>query len=159
MHMCNIFIFSAPMLVVMKSFIDFCCYQFLCELCLQHSIVFYEQDGDEAHQFRRQADLVRVPDHEILQVVISTYFVRITFFPTYSECFILMFWVNIALPVCLHLVVINHIKSVTDFENKVWKYYDWFMWKRKACHCHRKTFYLQYSWWELKGFPAFQLGF
>ncbi|KDR23478.1 phosphatidylinositol 3-kinase catalytic subunit type 3 [Zootermopsis nevadensis] len=34
---------------------------------IPHSIVFYEQDGIEAYQFRRQADLVRVPDHEILQ--------------------------------------------------------------------------------------------
>jgi hypothetical protein len=42
-------------------------------LCLQHSVVFYEQDGDEVYQFRVQADLVRVPDHEILQVRISTY--------------------------------------------------------------------------------------
>lgn len=32
-----------------------------------HSVVYYEQDGDEVYQFRAQADLVRVPDHEILQ--------------------------------------------------------------------------------------------
>ncbi|XP_069694046.1 phosphatidylinositol 3-kinase catalytic subunit type 3 isoform X1 [Periplaneta americana] len=32
-----------------------------------YSVVFYEQDGDEVYQFRVQADLVRVPDHEILQ--------------------------------------------------------------------------------------------
>jgi hypothetical protein len=42
-------------------------------LCLQHSVVFYEQDGDEVYQFRAQADLVRVPDLEILQVCINTY--------------------------------------------------------------------------------------
>jgi len=42
-------------------------------LYLQHSVVFYEQDGDDIYQFRSQADLVRVPDPEILQVRISTY--------------------------------------------------------------------------------------
>jgi len=42
---------------------------------LQHSVVFYEQDGDDIYQFRSQADLVRVPDPEILQVRNSTYYV------------------------------------------------------------------------------------
>lgn len=32
-----------------------------------HSVVFFEQDGDEVYQFRSHGDLVRVPDHEILQ--------------------------------------------------------------------------------------------
>ncbi|XP_066993314.2 phosphatidylinositol 3-kinase catalytic subunit type 3 isoform X2 [Anabrus simplex] len=32
-----------------------------------HSVVFYEQDGDEVYQFRAQADVVTVPDYEILQ--------------------------------------------------------------------------------------------
>jgi len=32
-----------------------------------HSVVFYEQDGDDIYHFRSQADLVRVPDPEILQ--------------------------------------------------------------------------------------------
>ncbi|XP_014257170.1 phosphatidylinositol 3-kinase catalytic subunit type 3 [Cimex lectularius] len=32
-----------------------------------HSIVWYEQDGDEVYQFRSQADMVTVPDPEILQ--------------------------------------------------------------------------------------------
>ncbi|KAJ9577732.1 hypothetical protein L9F63_005725, partial [Diploptera punctata] len=31
------------------------------------SVVFFEQDGDEVYQFRAHGDLVRVPDHEILQ--------------------------------------------------------------------------------------------
>ncbi|XP_049792140.1 phosphatidylinositol 3-kinase catalytic subunit type 3 isoform X1 [Schistocerca nitens] len=32
-----------------------------------HSVVYYEQDGDEVYQFRAQADIVTVPDNEILQ--------------------------------------------------------------------------------------------
>ncbi|XP_073996112.1 phosphatidylinositol 3-kinase 59F [Rhodnius prolixus] len=32
-----------------------------------HSVVWYEQDGDEVYQFRAQADMVIVPDPEILQ--------------------------------------------------------------------------------------------
>ncbi|XP_063232536.1 phosphatidylinositol 3-kinase catalytic subunit type 3 [Bacillus rossius redtenbacheri] len=32
-----------------------------------HAVVFYEQDGDEAYQFRVNADIVTVPDNEILQ--------------------------------------------------------------------------------------------
>nr|CAD7591205.1 unnamed protein product [Timema genevievae] len=32
-----------------------------------HAVVFYEQDGDEVYQFRVNADIVTVPDHEILQ--------------------------------------------------------------------------------------------
>ncbi|KAF9424540.1 hypothetical protein HW555_000351 [Spodoptera exigua] len=32
-----------------------------------HAIVYYEQDGDEMYQFRAQADIVTVPDYEILQ--------------------------------------------------------------------------------------------
>ncbi|XP_018917023.1 phosphatidylinositol 3-kinase catalytic subunit type 3 [Bemisia tabaci] len=32
-----------------------------------HSVVYYEQDGDELYQFRVQADLVTVPDPEVLQ--------------------------------------------------------------------------------------------
>lgn len=34
----------------------------------QHAVVYYEQDGDEMYQFRAQADIVTVPDCEILQV-------------------------------------------------------------------------------------------
>uniref|UniRef100_A0A6M2DLC6 Phosphatidylinositol 3-kinase catalytic subunit type 3 n=1 Tax=Xenopsylla cheopis TaxID=163159 RepID=A0A6M2DLC6_XENCH len=34
---------------------------------VQHSIVYYEQDGDDIYQFRVQTDLVSVPDSEILQ--------------------------------------------------------------------------------------------
>ncbi|CAG2064852.1 unnamed protein product [Timema podura] len=34
----------------------------------KHAVVFYEQDGDEVYQFRVNADIVTVPDHEILQV-------------------------------------------------------------------------------------------
>ncbi|XP_075218357.1 phosphatidylinositol 3-kinase 59F [Lycorma delicatula] len=32
-----------------------------------HSVVCYEQDGDEVYQFRAQADIVTVPDPEVLQ--------------------------------------------------------------------------------------------
>lgn len=38
-------------------------------LIFQYSVVYYEKDGDEIYQFRVQADLVTVPDNEILQVV------------------------------------------------------------------------------------------
>ncbi|GBP18681.1 Phosphatidylinositol 3-kinase catalytic subunit type 3 [Eumeta japonica] len=34
---------------------------------INHAVVYYEQDGDEMYQFRAQADIVTVPDHEILQ--------------------------------------------------------------------------------------------
>lgn len=34
---------------------------------INHAIVYYEQDGDEMYQFRAQADIVTVPDYEILQ--------------------------------------------------------------------------------------------
>lgn len=37
-------------------------------LIFQHSVVFYEQDGDELYQFRAHADIVVLPDPEILQV-------------------------------------------------------------------------------------------
>jgi hypothetical protein len=49
------------------------CIHIRCVLYLQHSVVFYEQDGDDMYHFRSQGDLVRVPDPEILQVRISTY--------------------------------------------------------------------------------------
>ncbi|KAG8225411.1 hypothetical protein J437_LFUL004611 [Ladona fulva] len=32
-----------------------------------HAVVYYEKDGDEVYQFRVQADIVTVPDNEILQ--------------------------------------------------------------------------------------------
>lgn len=32
-----------------------------------HSIVWFEQDGDEVYQFRAQSEMVTVPDPEILQ--------------------------------------------------------------------------------------------
>lgn len=35
---------------------------------LQYAVVYYEKDGNEVYQFRVQADIVTVPDHEILQV-------------------------------------------------------------------------------------------
>ncbi|PZC75035.1 hypothetical protein B5X24_HaOG206806 [Helicoverpa armigera] len=34
---------------------------------IDHAVVYYEQDGDEMYQFRAQADIVTVPDYEILQ--------------------------------------------------------------------------------------------
>lgn len=34
---------------------------------INHAVVYYEQDGDEMYQFKAQADIVTVPDHEILQ--------------------------------------------------------------------------------------------
>lgn len=34
---------------------------------INHAIVYYEQDGDEMYQFRAQAEIVTVPDYEILQ--------------------------------------------------------------------------------------------
>lgn len=33
-----------------------------------HHVVYFEQDGDEVYQFRAQADVVTVPDQEILKV-------------------------------------------------------------------------------------------
>ncbi|KAH9638283.1 hypothetical protein HF086_003081 [Spodoptera exigua] len=36
----------------------------------KHAIVYYEQDGDEMYQFRAQADIVTVPDYEILQILL-----------------------------------------------------------------------------------------
>jgi phosphatidylinositol 3-kinase len=38
---------------------------------LQYAVVYYEKDGDDVYQFRVQADIVTVPDHEILQVCTS----------------------------------------------------------------------------------------
>lgn len=35
---------------------------------IHHSIVYFEQDGEEIYQFRAQADIVTVPDQEILRV-------------------------------------------------------------------------------------------
>lgn len=35
---------------------------------IDHAVVYYEQDGDEVYQFRAQAEIVTVPDYEILQV-------------------------------------------------------------------------------------------
>lgn len=32
---------------------------------VQHSVVYFEQNGDEVYQFRAQADIVTVPDPEI----------------------------------------------------------------------------------------------
>ncbi|XP_063383010.1 phosphatidylinositol 3-kinase catalytic subunit type 3 isoform X1 [Cydia fagiglandana] len=34
---------------------------------INHAVVYYEQDGDEMYQFRAQAEIVTVPDHEIQQ--------------------------------------------------------------------------------------------
>ncbi|KAM3958517.1 phosphatidylinositol 3-kinase 59F [Aphomia sociella] len=34
---------------------------------IDHAVVYYEQDGDEMYQFRAQAEIVTVPDYEILQ--------------------------------------------------------------------------------------------
>ncbi|KAJ2938471.1 hypothetical protein O0L34_g12916 [Tuta absoluta] len=34
---------------------------------VNHAVVYYEQDGDEMYQFKAQADIVTVPDYEILQ--------------------------------------------------------------------------------------------
>ncbi|CAH0757899.1 unnamed protein product [Diatraea saccharalis] len=34
---------------------------------INHAVVYYEQDGDEMYQFKVQADIVTVPDYEILQ--------------------------------------------------------------------------------------------
>lgn len=39
---------------------------------VHHSIVYFEQDGDELLQFRAQADIVTVPDQEILKVSIMS---------------------------------------------------------------------------------------
>lgn len=41
------------------------------KICIEgvpHSVVYYEQNGDEVYHFRAQADIVTVPDHEILEV-------------------------------------------------------------------------------------------
>lgn len=35
---------------------------------IPHHIVYFEQDGDEVYQFRVQADIVTIPDQEILKV-------------------------------------------------------------------------------------------
>lgn len=35
---------------------------------IMHYIVHFEQDGDEINQFRAMADIVTVPDQEILKV-------------------------------------------------------------------------------------------
>lgn len=40
------------------------------KICIEgvpHSVVYYEQNGDEVYHFRAQADIVTVPDHEILE--------------------------------------------------------------------------------------------
>lgn len=34
---------------------------------INHAVVYYEEDGDEIYQFRAQAEIVTVPDYEILQ--------------------------------------------------------------------------------------------
>ena len=36
----------------------------------QHSVVYYEPDGDNMFPFRSQPEIVTVPDHEILEVTI-----------------------------------------------------------------------------------------
>lgn len=38
-------------------------------------MVYYEQDGDEVYQCRRQGEIVNYPDHEILKVNIFTFFI------------------------------------------------------------------------------------
>lgn len=38
---------------------------------IPHSVVYFEQDGEDIYQFRAQADLVTVPDHEILKVCLQ----------------------------------------------------------------------------------------
>lgn len=35
-----------------------------------HSVVYFEQNGDEVYHFRAQADIVTVPDHEIHEVIL-----------------------------------------------------------------------------------------
>lgn len=45
-------------------------------------IVYFEQDGDDVYQFRVQADIVTVPDQEILKV-------KVNFFPL--QCLKLLF--------------------------------------------------------------------
>lgn len=35
---------------------------------IPHSVVYFEQNGDEVYHFRAQADIVTVPDHEIHEV-------------------------------------------------------------------------------------------
>lgn len=37
---------------------------------LQHSVVYYEQDGDEIYPLKPQGDVVTIPDPEVLQVII-----------------------------------------------------------------------------------------
>lgn len=39
---------------------------------IPHYIVYFEQDGEEIYQFRAQADIVTVPDQEILKVFCCT---------------------------------------------------------------------------------------
>lgn len=34
---------------------------------LQHSVIYYEHDGDEVYPFKPQADIVTIPDYEVLQ--------------------------------------------------------------------------------------------
>ncbi|XP_041980818.1 phosphatidylinositol 3-kinase catalytic subunit type 3 [Aricia agestis] len=34
---------------------------------IEHAVVYYEQDGDEMYQFKAEAEIVTVPDYEILQ--------------------------------------------------------------------------------------------
>lgn len=41
---------------------------------IPHYIVYFEQDGEEIYQFRAQADIVTVPDQEILKVFFSISF-------------------------------------------------------------------------------------
>lgn len=36
---------------------------------IPHYVVYFEQDGDEVYQFRAQAEIVTVPDQEILKVL------------------------------------------------------------------------------------------
>lgn len=38
---------------------------------IPHCIVYFEQDGEDIYQFRAQADIVTVPDQEILKVKIN----------------------------------------------------------------------------------------
>lgn len=41
---------------------------------IPHQIVYFEQDGDEVYQFRVQADIVTIPDQEILKVAHTVLF-------------------------------------------------------------------------------------
>lgn len=38
---------------------------------VSHSVVYFEQNGDEVYHFRAQADIVTVPDHEIQEVFLK----------------------------------------------------------------------------------------